>query len=308
MSEYYSTASYEVDDEDNSQEEYDPLHFMMSQNEIGDFTSSIQTILHKHTAEIRSRQSRSVLLPLTTIPKESLKGYITKQNNEIFQFLQKTDSNSSPIATAEAIFRRYGHEVTSRIPERRSILEDLKLDISANSVLQEITSNLKECGGTNIDDYIIQTNRIFMEYKKTGDGIIDLEEKLMKKTKSLDSLQKRLPLITTLKENEKLSKVLDSFKEYLDDTYKESRIEDIYNTLIEKYKKWNILREMVQLNITMTKEDTSEPTCSVCIDSPISHAMVPCGHTFCLSCTRKLHMTCYICRTPIKDRIKLYFC
>lgn len=307
MSEYYSSASYEID-EDESQEEYDPLQFMITQNEIGDFTSSIQTILYKHTTEIRSRQSRSVLLPLTTIPKECLKDYITKQNNEIFQFLQKSDSSTSPLATAEAIFRRYGRQIASRFPEKHSILEDLNLDVSANSVLEELTTGLKGQGGTSIDDYMMQTQWIFTEYKETGDEILDLEEKLIKKTKSLDALQKRLPLITTLKENPQLSKVLDSFKGYLNDAYAESKIEDIYNTIIEKYKKWNMLREMVKLNITMTKEDTSEPTCGVCIDAPISHAMVPCGHTFCTSCTKKLHMSCYICRATIRERIKLFFC
>jgi hypothetical protein len=310
MSEYYSTSSYELEgssDSDN-QEEFNPLHFMISQNEIGDFTSSIQTIIHRHTTEIRSKQSRSILLPLTTIPKESLKGYITKQNNEIFQFLQKPDSPTSPLATAEAIFRRYGRQITSRLPERHSILEDLNLDVSNNPVLSELTNSLQEQGGTTIDDYITQKNWIFTEYKKVGDELISLEEKLMTKTKSLDALQKRLPLITTLKENPKLSKVLDGFKDYLDEAYSESKIEHIYNALIEKYKKWNVLREMVKLNITMTKEDTAEPTCGVCIDSPISHAMVPCGHTFCTSCTKKLHMSCYICRAPIRERIKLFFC
>ena len=45
--------------------------------------------------------------------------------------------------------------------------------------------------------------------------------------------------------------------------------------------------------------------CSICLDNIISNCCIPCGHTYCTSCINKTN-NCYICRTIIKNKIKVY--
>ena len=45
--------------------------------------------------------------------------------------------------------------------------------------------------------------------------------------------------------------------------------------------------------------------CSICLDNIISNCCIPCGHTYCTGCINKTN-NCYICRTIIKNKIKIY--
>jgi C-terminal peptidase prc len=82
--------------------------------------------------------------------------------------------------------------------------------------------------------------------------------------------------------------------------------ETTYKELAEAYKKWNILRELITFQ-NITSPDTKEPLCAICLADPITHTVVPCGHTFCTSCVRRINVSCYLCRGPVRERIKLFF-
>ena len=52
--------------------------------------------------------------------------------------------------------------------------------------------------------------------------------------------------------------------------------------------------------------------CKICFElmtSPLNTPILlfPCGHTFCGDCSAKQRTQCYICRSTIKDRQKLFF-
>ena len=53
------------------------------------------------------------------------------------------------------------------------------------------------------------------------------------------------------------------------------------------------------------KKENSKFECNICFENDIEYACVPCGHTFCSKCLNGTE--CYICRTPIKSKVKLYF-
>ncbi len=57
----------------------------------------------------------------------------------------------------------------------------------------------------------------------------------------------------------------------------------------------------------MAGPDAKPNMCSVCIESEISHCLVPCGHTFCEGCIKKSGgKKCMTCRSDIQKSIKLY--
>jgi len=65
--------------------------------------------------------------------------------------------------------------------------------------------------------------------------------------------------------------------------------------------------------ITEQKEITSSPSasasqsseCTICLDTKVSIALIPCGHTFCQQCVLRLDK-CAICRKSIQSQLRIY--
>ena len=60
----------------------------------------------------------------------------------------------------------------------------------------------------------------------------------------------------------------------------------------------NAFLDSIQTSEAQTQTDDGKTNlCSICCDRPISHALVPCGHCFCLVCI-EASRRCPICRKP----------
>lgn len=273
----------------------------------GKYKSTVSNIFSKHCNEIKT-VSDEMVQPLSHISKKKLRELISKHNNEIFAFMSKPDKTPHIIGIAETIFRRYGHDIPSiKGSSTHSILRDLNLDISLNEVVSEFDDNLKKIRTENgLEDFLKQTRWIFNQYKNIGEEVLRLETTLFQKIELLDKLNNRLPMITSLQNNEALPELIDSFSKYAEVIFQNSKFEENYKELVEAYKKWNICRQIISVQ-SMFKTDVNEPQCAICLIEPVSMAIVPCGHTFCMNCAKKQNTTCYICRGNIRERTKLYF-
>jgi hypothetical protein len=123
---------------------------------------------------------------------------------------------------------------------------------------------------------------------------------------TLDTIQKKLDAVLTLSKNDKYNTLMESLEQYVEEVFQENGIESDYREIIENYRKFIHLREMMRI-IRFTDSYEKEPLCTICFDNKISHAFVPCGHTFCSNCLKKQSLNCSICRTNVRDRVKLYF-
>jgi hypothetical protein len=233
---------------------------------------------------------------------------MTKHNNDMFAFMSKPDRTPNMIGLAETIFRRYGQEIpTVKGNTANSILRDLNLDVSMCTVSSNFDEGLKRFstdGG--LYEFLKKTAWMFNQYKLIGEEVLRLETVLHQKIDMLDKLNSRVPMITSLSNNDALHGLLDSFSKYAEEVYKTTHLEETYKELVEAYKKWNICRQIITLHGNFRNE-SNDPQCSICLEEPIMTAIVPCGHTFCGSCIKKQNTTCYICRGTIRERIKLYF-
>jgi dTDP-4-amino-4,6-dideoxygalactose transaminase len=88
--------------------------------------------------------------------------------------------------------------------------------------------------------------------------------------------------------------------------FEDNNIEEIYNDTIKHLKKIVILTDAMAI-IRQIVNVSTEPLCSICFQEVVSLVSIPCGHTFCISCGGKQLTNCYICRIPVKDRVKIYF-
>ena len=113
------------------------------------YSSTVQTIFSRHTTDIRGA-SEPIIAPLHLVAKKRIRDMITKQNNELFKFMQHPERTPNALGLAESIFRKYGHEVTTQ--RVYPISRELHLDISMNATLRSLeTSISKACREQIID-------------------------------------------------------------------------------------------------------------------------------------------------------------
>lgn len=91
---------------------------------------------------------------------------------------------------------------------------------------------------------------------------------------------------------------------FIESQYAALRIEDDYKEFATQYDRFQAYRSILCL---LQPQGGAQPLCTVCMTEPISAAVVPCGHTFCGRCCSTQRNICYICRTPVRDRQRLYF-
>jgi hypothetical protein len=274
----------------------------------GIYRSTITNILSKHCMEVKLVSEESVQTS-AHIAKKKLKDLIAKHNNEIFSFMENPEKSPNILGTAETIFRRYGHELPSiRGTNRVAMLKELHLNAEVDEALVEFNEGLKknmESGG-GVEDFVRQMRWLITQYKNKGEEVLRLETNLFQKIDMLDKVNSRLPMITSLAQNDELGNVIDAFSKYAENVYQTAHFEENYKDLIQAYKKWNVCRQLLSFQ-NVLRCDGSEPACSICLLEPISAAIVPCGHTFCGTCAKKQNTTCFICRGQIRERVKLYF-
>jgi Zinc finger, C3HC4 type (RING finger) len=273
----------------------------------GKYSTTITNILSKQCNEIKINSDEK-LQSLSNISKKKLKDLVTKHNNEIFSFMIHPDKIPKLLNIAETIFRRYGQELPLiKGQTTQHFLKDLNLNSSIDDIVSEFNDGLQKLQGDNsLDDFIKQLKWLYNQYRIIGEEVLRLETTLFQKIDYLDKLNNRIPIITSLKDNEALPELIDSFTKYATKIYESSNFEQNYKELVEAYKKWNICRQIISIQ-PLLKNDKTEPQCSICLLEPISSAIVPCGHTFCSNCSKKQNTTCFICRGKIRERIKLFF-
>jgi hypothetical protein len=268
------------------------------------YKTSITNLLSKQCMDIKT-MSEDIVHNLTTISKKKLKDIIAKHNNKLFSFAINPEKKNI-IQVAETIFKRFGQEEPTIKGSKISTIKDLNLDVSLDSVVAEFNTGLSKLKGTgSLDDFIKQMRWMFIQYKNIGEEVLRLETILFQKVDLLDKLDQRIKLVTNLGSNDALPELVSAFTKYADKIYHSSYFEEYYKELIEAYKKWNICRNIISLQNMMN--ETSDPQCTICLLEPITYTIVPCGHTFCSTCSKKQNTTCYICRGQIRERVKLFF-
>lgn len=298
--EEYAPAMWELGDADSIPE------MSLDTTVPGKFKSTMTNILSRHGTEVKLLSEESIQTT-SQLSKKKLKDLITKQNNEIMAFLSNSDKTPQLLGAAETIFRRFGQEIPMIRMNQRDPLKDLNVDVSLEPAYKELNEGIKALKGEgSLEDLMNQIKWLTNQYKNSGEEVLRLETLLFQKIDRLDKVNQRIPMITTLTENEALPELVGAFTKYAKSIYDSSHFEENYIKLMEGYKKWNLCRQLLSVQQMMQK-DTSDPSCSICLLEPVSHAIAPCGHTFCGTCSRKQNTTCFICRGQIRERIKLFF-
>ena len=259
------------------------------------YTNAINNAINKQFNEIREK---------VTINQEWNKKFrdllITK-NNKLLEFLTCKLKKHPVLSSAEQFFQIFGSPTTFN-----KSIKEIVLDISSNDIHTFMNNDLEEKGFQSLEKYSEQSTYILQEYKLTIDKILDKEKLLKMKLDSLDSMNSKLKNITSLTSNEHYSELMTSIEKYISKLFDDNNIESDYNDIINEYKKYLYLRNILRVARRLDVIE-KEPLCSICFDNTVNHAFVPCGHTFCAICLKRQSLNCSVCRSSVRDIVKIYF-
>jgi len=236
--------------------------------------------------------------------RKHLREIMLQQTDTVIGFLVKPAAEQQVLGPVESLLRKFS--VRKEVePSALKTLAELLAESPGPKVETEINDCITKSGPSTISEIRDQVSSLIELYKKTGESILEGEYQVKLRVEKLSKVHKQVSSIMELQVNDETEGLLKGLEKYLVGTAKDLCIEELYKDLVHLYAKHMALREAIQVVKTGTCLP-SEPWCSICISDTISYAIVPCGHTFCVGCSRKMVYDCGMCRTRIKERLKIY--
>ena len=274
-----------------------------SSNEpLPSITIAVHNLTARHVQEIRD--SIEPTQPrIGHNVKKLFRDFYIRVATTIFDFLDKPISESKNVSQAYQILKRFGK---GEYNGNKNKIRDLILDVSSNEIIQNINNLLQETSQMSLSQWIQQTRIIVEQWKKATVEYSNAEKKLSEHCNAFDEIYKHIQLMLQLPPSEGYEELLGSSESYLKKIFDSHSIEEDYLELVRILKKITILTDAFS-SIRQLVNASAEPLCSICITNIVGLVSIPCGHTFCSSCCGRQSMTCYICRVPVRDIIKIYF-
>lgn len=263
------------------------------------YSTAINNAMERHLNEVKEKQNPAILVQNSW--KKKFKEFLHTKNTKLLEFLSSKLKVHPVLGQLEFFFQKFGkYNINS------NSLKDIVLDTSGVNISEEIDALLLSKEFESSEKYVQQTQFLMDQYKLVADKILDQENLLKMKLALLDSMNQKLIGFQNLGHNEHFEELMTSITKYIDKTYEDNNIEEDYKNIIELYRKFFHLRELIKTVRTVELSE-KEPLCTICFNEQIQFAIVPCGHTYCSSCIKRHVLTCSVCRGNIRDRIRVYF-
>ena len=232
--------------------------------------------------------------------RRQLQDCLSQQHSRLFRFLiaDTTSDVESPdfIRKTNDILEKYAKPTWNFASSTRDLTLSPDMSVAAAAIETEL--GISSPALRNLQQRAIRM------YATAAAAVGEAEGCIEDKLKRLEIIHKRVNDLMFLEPTPALEGMSVATREYLNSVYEKIDIEPDYRNLIEQYKRFAILRNIVELSQV---QQQSAPTCSICMSREITQALAPCGHTYCDECTRTQMTGCYICRVQIRDKIRLYF-
>jgi len=216
--------------------------------------------------------------------------------SKLIPFLKPLEEQKD-IARMRAVLKKLERDDFN--PSSQDMFKDLCIDVSGSEI-----HNL----GINIEEFTATFEKIVDEYNKSVETLFTSEKNLHNGLDMFDTIAVKLDDFLNLETNSASLDMFDAFLKYLSAFFDENSIYETFTIFLKAYKHFVAIHSLLKLTKEITPEDERlAPLCSVCISDPVSHAFVPCGHTFCAKCVQKQITVCYVCRTRYNSKMKLYF-
>jgi len=233
--------------------------------------------------------------------RKRLRDILTNESEMLTTFLEKPLEDTS-------IVQRHSHFIRSlELPTLSSssqwMKDKVELAVDNDTVLTELESEL----GITISEVRKHIHAVMNAYLETVKEMFRSMEILNLKIEKIDTMKKRLLGISIEDvETEEILVLKQSVVAYIRSEYERNKIQGDYTEFCRHYARFTALRSVLMaVNVSINNADG--PICSICTTDRVCWALVPCGHTFCNGCAQKQRHLCFVCRTTLRDRQRLYF-
>lgn len=216
--------------------------------------------------------------------------------SQLFKFLLGTGAEPDILKRAGDTIAKYSKATWNFA----SSIRDLSLDAHSDTVYSELESEL----GQTVSAIAETQKQVNQAYTKAAATVCDAEERLEAKLQRINAADTCVKHLLELGHTPALDGVKGPVTAYLESVYAAADIEKEYSAMIHAYKRFAILKGLVSLS---SVQQTPAPTCTICMTKEVTHATLPCGHTYCEECSRSQVTSCYTCRVQVRDRIRLFF-
>lgn len=293
----FSPADFaDADDTRPMQIQFDPTGLGLSDP----YSTLVGNVLQRQTIEIKEKTTNPS--PTPTNWRRKLREFMSIKNDDLIQVLKKPLSSQSPLSRADIFVQKFGRpDFTANHPS----LQMVSLDASG-SMMSQVEKELLEIGPSNPKQIQEQVRWIYDMYRQAGDECLKKESELKLRLDILDKTYQKVIGFCDLPVNQDSEKLAEAVEGYIQKIFENHKIEEVYASTIEAYRRFAALRELIQI-FRFTELQDKEPLCAICMNESVAFVLNPCGHTFCGTCLKRQVSTCYICRSSIRDRLKVYF-
>ena len=247
-------------------------------------------------------REKSQMAPITSTQwRRRFREFLTGRVKDLLEFAAKPLAKHPTLGPTEILLRKFGRP---NFVANHHTLRDVALDSSGVNIIGLVEEGLKQFPHT-LKGFQEQTRYLFDMYRESADEIVRQDTILQSRLTTFDKIQSRVMGLADLQINDEYETMARASEAYLKRLFNENSLEPVYKALIEAYRKFLMLRDIVHMR-RLADAIESQPLCNICFEESIQFAITPCGHTYCATCVKKQFNTCYVCRGPVKERVRLF--
>ena len=248
-------------------------------------------------------------LQQTKIWRKKIRDILQNHQEKILQFFTKPLPTDHPLKVAHILLTKYGKYVSPNgdlFKNPPQIFKDCIVDVSGVGY-QNLNIYLADLEKARLGDppmirWMNMTRHMLDYMRDVGDELIRIEQKLQSECALLDMVVEKITALTAIG-NPGVDGFEDVMESYIVKQFEKHPIEALYWEYIHTIQKYSGLRDILMPQRTSTQ---AEPTCCVCMVEAAITAFVPCGHIFCMNCSKKTTM-CHVCRQLVSSKMRLFF-
>jgi hypothetical protein len=261
----------------------------------------VNNVVSRHVYEMRQKTPS---LPMASSQwRRRLREFLSKRANDLLEFIAKPLAKHPSLGHAETLIRKFSRENFSA---SHGTLSEVALDASGVDIYSSIENGLQQFQQHTLKGFHESGRYLFDMFREAGEEIVRQDTLLQSKLDIYDKIHARIVILSELEKTEHYAPLAEATETYLKDIFDKNQIEESYKSLIEAYRKFVILKDIISFR-RFADSTISEPLCNICFEDQIQYAITPCGHTYCGTCIKKQLTNCYICRGIVKDRVRIYF-
>jgi hypothetical protein len=301
-------ASYAPADFEDSEATRPPESYLDSgsQSPATIYSSTVSNILQKQARDIRDRAIPPAQYGSNW--RKRIRDIFMRGNETTLKFLTKPIASNAQYSQIENLIRKYSRPDVQNITNTQQLLQDYVSDLSgidAEFVNVRLAAKVKPdlSAGQNLAE---QVKELYEMYRELMEQIGEKDTRLKGKLALLDKIQPRLTMLLDLGVSEETKELQRQIEVYLETVYRENNPEPEYRELLVLYKKFIYVRDLVTL-LRLSASPDKEPICGICLNDTVGFVLVPCGHTYCEMCVRRQSASCFMCRQPTSNKVKIFF-